>query len=77
MSNIFTIVRRAPKRASALIAIVAAVLIIPATLFAWGPSRQYFTTAQPADYVTFNSIIDNPSHGDERNFSQVRDAASK
>jgi len=76
MSNIFTIVRRAPKRASALIAIVAAVLIIPATLFAWGPSRQYFTTAQPADYVTFNSIIDNPSHGDERNFSQVRDAAS-
>lgn len=66
--------RRAPKRTSAIFAIVAAVLIAPAALFAWGPGRQTFTMANPADYVTFNSITDNPTHGDERNFMQVREA---
>ena len=74
MSTLMSLIRRAPKRTSAVLAVIAAVTIIPASLFAWGPSRQTFTTAQPADYVTFNSIIDNPSHGDERNFMQVREA---
>jgi uncharacterized repeat protein (TIGR01451 family)/LPXTG-motif cell wall-anchored protein len=74
MNKILRLVRRAPKRLSALVAIIAAAVIVPASLLAWGPARQTFTTAQPAHYVTFNSIIDNPSHGDERNFSQVREA---
>ena len=52
--------------------IVLASIIIPASLYAWGPARQTFTTAAPANYITFNSITDNPAHGDERNFMQVR-----
>ena len=64
------------KKLTALIAIIASAIIIPATLFAWGPSRPTYTIANPADHVTFNSITDNPSHGDERNFVQVRDANS-
>jgi uncharacterized repeat protein (TIGR01451 family)/LPXTG-motif cell wall-anchored protein len=55
---------------------IAAAVIIPAAVFAWGPSRQTFTTAAPADYITFNSITDNPAHGDERNFVQVREASA-
>lgn len=44
------------------------------TVFAGGPERPTFTSAAPADYVTFNSITDNPEHGDERNFVLVREA---
>lgn len=39
---------------------------------AWGPERTTFTIDQPATYVTFNSIRDNPNHGDERNFTLAR-----
>ena len=41
---------------------------------AWGPTRQTFTMQNPPDFVTFNSITDNPDVGDERNFLRVRDA---
>lgn len=44
------------------------------TAFAGGPVRPTFTSAQPATYVTFNSITDNPEHGDERNFVLIREA---
>lgn len=64
------------KKISAILAMVASAIIIPAALYAWGPERPSFTTASPANYITFNSIVDNPSHGDERNFVQVRDAAA-
>ena len=47
--------------------------MIPASVLAWGPNRQTFTIESPATYVTFNSITNNPSHGDERNFMQVRE----
>lgn len=40
---------------------------------AWGPKdRPTFTWAEPAEYVTFNSITDNPKIGDERNFVRIR-----
>ena len=39
----------------------------------WGPERKTFTWADPAPYATFNSITDNPSLGDERNFVRVRE----
>lgn len=42
--------------------------------FAGGPERPTFTSTNPADYVTFNSITDNPEHGDERNFVLIREA---
>ena len=55
---------------------IAAAIIVPTALLAWGPSRPTYTIENPATYVTFNSITNNPSQGDERNFVQVRDANS-
>ncbi len=39
----------------------------------WGPDRTTFTWDNPAPYATFNSIIDNPQLGDERNFVRIRE----
>jgi uncharacterized pyridoxamine 5'-phosphate oxidase family protein len=39
---------------------------------AWGPdNRATFTMEKPATYPTFNSITNNPTIGDERNFVRV------
>jgi conserved repeat domain len=76
MSKIMSLIRRAPKRSSAIVAMIAAAVIVPAALLAWGPDRPTFTIKNPAGYVTFNSIIDNPAHGDERNFVQVKEAGA-
>lgn len=76
MSKLPSLIRRAPKRFSAVVAMVAAATIVPAVVFAWGPSRPTFTVANPANYITFNSITDNPVVGDERNFVVVKDAAN-
>ena len=43
---------------------------------AWGPERPTFSWAEPADYITFNSITDNPKVGDERNFVRIRKAGT-
>lgn len=44
----------------------------------WGPQdRATFTWDKPASYPTFNSITDNPSLGDERNFVRVREAGTE
>jgi hypothetical protein len=42
-------------------------------LATWGPDRPTFTWANPAPYVTFDSITDNPTVGDERKFFGVAD----
>lgn len=43
----------------------------------WGPTnRATFKWDAPADHVTFNSITDNPSLGDERNFVRIRKAGT-
>ncbi|OYW84207.1 hypothetical protein B7Z17_04465, partial [Candidatus Saccharibacteria bacterium 32-49-10] len=76
MSKFTTLIRRAPKRFTALVAVLVAAIVIPAVAFAWGPSRDTFTMADPADHVTFNSITDNSVVGDERNFVVVKDAAN-
>ena len=39
----------------------------------WGPDRTTFTWEDPAPYATFNSITNNPSIGDERNFVRIRE----
>jgi len=75
MNKLIAAIKRAPKRAASLAIVVAAVLV-PAALFAWGPDRPTFTMANPAPYVTFNSITDNAQHGDERNFVQIKDASA-
>lgn len=39
----------------------------------WGPDRDIFTIKAPAPSPVFNSIIDNPKYGDERNFMRCKD----
>jgi uncharacterized repeat protein (TIGR01451 family) len=75
MKKLFSWIKSMPKRAG-VVAVIAAAVIIPAVTFAWGPSRDTFTAAHPADHVTFNSITDNSTYGDERNFVNVKDAAN-
>lgn len=58
------------------LAIVLAAVLAPAALLAWGPDRPTYTTAAPADHVTFNSITDNPAYGDERNFVRIKEATA-
>lgn len=76
MSTLTSLIRRAPKRFSAVIAMVAAAIIVPAAVFAWGPSRETFTIDNPSDHVQFNSITNNPNIGDERNFVGIREVGS-
>jgi uncharacterized repeat protein (TIGR01451 family)/LPXTG-motif cell wall-anchored protein len=73
MSKLTSLIRRAPKRLSAVVAIIAAAIIVPIAVHAYGPERPTFTFEHPATYVTFNSITDNPSVGDERNFVRVKE----
>jgi uncharacterized repeat protein (TIGR01451 family) len=76
MATLATVLRNAPKRSSAVFAMIATSVIVPAALLAWGPTdRPTYTVANPADHITFNSITDNPDYGDERNFVRIKDAA--
>lgn len=76
MNKLTSLIRRSPKRFNAVIAMVAAAVIIPAAVFAWGPVRDTYTIEQPANKVAFNSITNNPDIGDERNFVGIREAGS-
>ncbi len=77
MKNFSNILQYVPKRFSMVLAGLL-LLAIPAVMAAasWSPERPTFTTAVPADYVTFNSITDNPDEGDERAFFRAKDAAN-
>jgi len=74
--SILSLIKRAPKRTSAALMMIALAIIVPATLFAWGPNRPLFTTAAPAGHVTFNSITDNPVQGFEPNFMRAKAATA-
>ena len=72
--NIHTIKQKLSwKSITGLLLALIAVIVIPVSVFAWGPNRPTFTIQAPADHVTFNSITNNPAHGDERNFMQIRE----
>lgn len=43
----------------------------------WGPDRSTFTMDSPATYPVFNSIIDNPTIGDERSFVRIGEITPK
>jgi uncharacterized repeat protein (TIGR01451 family) len=73
LMNILRYLRYVPKRFALVLSVVLATTTVATTL-AWGPSRQTFTTAHPADHIVFNSITDNPSVGDERDFVVVKEA---
>lgn len=75
MANMLYILRYMPKRTT-LIAGLFIAAFVPGALMAWGPERETFTMENPASYNTFNSIVDNPEVGDERNFLVIKDAAS-
>lgn len=77
MNNLISLARRAPKATSALVIALAAATIIPATLFAWGPSRDTYTIEKPADHIVFNSITNNPNYGDERNFVTIKSVENR
>lgn len=62
------------KKLIAVITMIAAAIIVPTALLAWGPTRTPYTMEQPAPIVTFNSITNNPNIGDERNFVGIREA---
>ncbi len=73
MSTLTSLVRRAPKRFTTLVAMTAAAIIVPAAVLAFGPDRPTYTQEHPADHITFNSITNNPEVGDERNFVRIRE----
>ncbi len=76
MSTLLNLVQRAPKRTAAILTAAVAAVVLPATLLAWGPSRPTFTEQVPASYITFNSITNNSTYGDERYFASVKDTAN-
>ncbi len=76
MSTILEVLRKGKSKTTAVVAIVAAAIVIPASLYAWGPTRTTYTIEQPAEHVTFNSITNNPNIGDERNFVGIREASA-
>lgn len=67
---------RLPHKSLAIVAGLVTVFGIAAGAHAWYPDRPTYTTAVPADHVTFNSITDNKDEGDERAFFQVKDASN-
>ncbi|MEO5949122.1 MAG: DUF11 domain-containing protein [Candidatus Saccharimonas sp.] len=76
MNKLIDAIKRTPRRVSLMIATLTAVVLIPAVMFAYGPARATFTMNHPAPYVTFNSITDNPTYGDEREFVTVKDVTA-
>lgn len=75
MKKFMNFLKRHNKKLAILSVVTVAALSAGAVL-SWGPDRQTYTLNNPADKVTFNSIIDNPNVGDERNFVVVKDAAN-
>jgi len=71
-----TLYKNIPKRVSGVLAISIITIAAGSVALAWGPDRPIYTTQQPADHVTFNSITDNPEYGDERNFVRVKEATA-
>lgn len=58
--------------------IVLGAMMVSGGAFAasWGPERDLYSWSSPADHVVFNSLTDNPTLGDERNFVRVRKAGT-
>ncbi len=75
LQSIFKALQYVPKKTFVVFGLIAAVLV-PAAIWAWGPERATFTMEVPATYVTFNSITNNTSVGDERNFTRIRETGS-
>lgn len=66
-----------PKTILSLIIVFGLSLVAASSVSAWGPERTTFTMENPATYPTFNSITNNPTIGDERNFVRVGEVNAK
>lgn len=75
-TKLHSLYQAVPKRVAGVLAVSVITVAAGATALAWGPDRPTYTTKNPADHVTFNSITDNPEYGDERNFVRIKDASS-
>ena len=75
MKRVFSAIRRAPKRIGAVMALALAIAV-PAVILAWGPERPTYTYESPAPHVTFNSMVNAPNYGDERNFVRIKEATA-
>ena len=73
MKSLFS---RLSKKAIVSVAALSALVGVATVAGAWSPDRPTFTIENPAPYVTFNSITNNPNEGDERPFFEVKDAAN-
>ncbi|MBR3168903.1 DUF11 domain-containing protein [Candidatus Saccharibacteria bacterium] len=71
MKNIIKKITQKIPKTIAIFAAIAATGFISSGAYAWGPDRPTFTMEKPATYPTFNSIVDNPTIGDERDFVRV------
>ena len=78
MSKIFQTKKWVAKAILLVVGSLAAIAITnhAAPVEAWGPERPTYTNDTPANYATFNSIINNTAVGDERNFVRVREAGT-
>ncbi len=69
MKNLLTYLSYLPKKLFTFVAATLAIIGLGvAVQAAFGPSRPTYTWEQPADHITFNSITNNPTEGDERAF---------
>lgn len=65
------IIKKFIQKTPIVLTFLAASLVSAAGASAWGPDRATFTMEKPATYPTFNSITNNPTIGDERDFVRV------
>ncbi len=59
-----------------LAALITLSFLQSAPVSAWGPERPTYTMSSPADHPTFNSITDNSTFGDERDFVRIVEKGS-
>ncbi|MDB5177230.1 MAG: hypothetical protein JWN75_898 [Candidatus Saccharibacteria bacterium] len=64
------------SRIAIVTGVLCSIVIGSGVVLAYGPARPTFTTQVPATYVTFNSITNNATYGDERNFTTIKDASN-
>lgn len=76
MKKFMNFLKRHAKKLGLFAGVSTVVALGAVAASAWGPDRPTYTVAKPADHITFNSIVDNPYAGDERNFVVVKDAAN-
>ena len=77
MKRIFSKLSTRIMIGGALTVLVAVAIGATATsTHAWYPNRPTFTVANPAPYVTYDSITDNPNYGNELTFFDAKDSAN-